>query len=333
MRHVQVALRARSHYRLIGGTNSPEANGMHGVSRYMVRHAQVLAREINARSVVVLADAIEGDDELRQLVRTVNFPTILVSRSREAPPVWSPPLPHCEWITVPDVHMTRTGQVKMALLVSLAKGLVQRGDCVVCLTGIDGSSVIDTAIVLNLGSEPELFSATDAVTLGGDVMPVVFERTLTLATQLGVEGREGRPVGAIFVVGDSDKVLTQSRPLVLNPFRGYPESERNILDAELEDTIKEFAAIDGAFIVTGDGIVLSAGSYLRPQPVDDREPITSGLGARHAAAAGITACTNALAVAVSESTGMVTLFKNGVAMMTLARPVMYDKEQVQRFLQ
>jgi hypothetical protein len=44
MRRVQVALRARSHYRLVG-------------SRYMLRHAQALAREINARSVVVLADA------------------------------------------------------------------------------------------------------------------------------------------------------------------------------------------------------------------------------------------------------------------------------------
>jgi len=291
---------------------------MNAVSLHMVRHAQALARELDARSVVVLADAIEGDDELRQLVRSVNFPTILVSRSRDAPPVWSPPLTHCEWVTVPDVHMTRTGQVKMALLVSLAKGLVQRGDRVVCLTGIDGSSVIDTVIVLNLGSEPELFSATDVVTLGGDVMPVVFERTLTLATQLGVEGREGRPVGAIFVVGDSAKVVAQSRQLVLNPFHGYPESERNILDPEVEDTIKEFAAIDGAFIVRGDGVVLTAGSQLLPEA--PQPPLPQGLGTRHAAAAAITASTAAVAIVVSQSTGTVTVFNSGQMITDIHKP-------------
>jgi DNA integrity scanning protein DisA with diadenylate cyclase activity len=76
--------------------------------------------------------------------------------------------------------------------------------------------------------------------------------------------------------------------------------------------------------------VVSAGSYLRPATVDDPPPIPSGFGARHAAAAGITACTNALSIVVSESTGMVTLFKNGMAMMALARPIKHDKNEVQR---
>jgi diadenylate cyclase len=78
-------------------------------------------------------------------------------------------MPHCESIAVPDVHMTRTGQVKVALLVCMANGLLKRGHRVVCLTGIDGSCVIDTCMVLNLGSESELFPAADAVNLGGDV--------------------------------------------------------------------------------------------------------------------------------------------------------------------
>ncbi|KMQ50820.1 hypothetical protein CHISP_2171 [Chitinispirillum alkaliphilum] len=104
------------------------------------------------------------------------------------------------------------------------------------------------------------------------------------------------------------------------------------MDPGLIETIKEFASIDGAFIVTGDGIVLSAGSYLRPQlSARELELLPGGFGARHAAAAGITACTNSLAITISESTGMVTLFKGGVMMMSLSKPVVRDKEAVQRY--
>jgi diadenylate cyclase len=86
--------------------------------------------------------------------------------------------------------------------------------------------------------------------------PAVFERTLNIASQLAAEGREGRHVGAIFDLGDSDAVVAQSRLLVLNPFHGHPESEHNILDPAVEDSVKEFAAINGAFMVCGDGVVL-----------------------------------------------------------------------------
>jgi DNA integrity scanning protein DisA with diadenylate cyclase activity len=146
----------------------------------------------------------------------------------------------------------------------------------------------------------------------------VFERTLTLAAQLAVEGREGRPVGALFVLGDSAAVLAQSRSLILNPFHGHPEQERNILDPRLEETIKEFAALDGAFIVRGDGVVLTAGTQLLSIGPPIRLP--GGLGTRHAAAAGITASTGAVAVCISQSTGTVSVFKSGRLVADIHRP-------------
>jgi diadenylate cyclase len=47
--------------------------------------------------------------------------------------------------------------------------------------------------------------------------------------------------------------------------------------------------------------------------------LTSGLGARHAAAAALTAITSALAVVVSQSTGTMSLFKAGGLVMALER--------------
>ena len=70
-------------------------------------------------------------------------------------------------------------------------------------------------------------------------------------------------------------MLSQSHQLVINPFHGYPEAERNVLDPRLEETIKEFSAIDGAFIIRGDGVILSAGRYLAPQGKLD-EPLPAG---------------------------------------------------------
>ena len=174
-------------------------------------------------------------------------------------------------------------------------------------------------MVLDMGTEIELFSASTADPLPGDVTPTVFERVLTLAGELGVEGREGRPVGTLFVVGDSDQVLAQSHQLVINPFHGYPESERNILDPRLEETIKEFSAIDGAFIVRGDGVVLAAGRYLAPRSkLDERLP--QGLGTRHEAAASITAMTQAIALCISQSTGTVSIFKEGRLITDIQKP-------------
>ena len=220
---------------------------------------------------------------------------------------------------VPDVHMTRIGQVKMALLSCLAKGALQAGDRVVCLTGIDGSSTIDTLIVLDLGTEPELFAMSGGFALGGDIRFDVFERVVSLATQLAVEGREGRPVGVIIVLGDSENVQAQSRNLVLNPFRGYPEAERNILDPALEETIKEFSALDGAFIIRGDGVVVTAGAHLIPKV--QSAPLPKGLGTRHAAAAAITVSTHAVAIVVSQSTGTMSVFKNGQMVTDVHKPI------------
>jgi DNA integrity scanning protein DisA with diadenylate cyclase activity len=209
--------------------------------------------------------------------------------------------------------------VKVATLVAAAESLVRAGDRILCLTGVDRTGSLDTIMVLDMGTEIEMFSAGTADPLPPDVSPAVFERVLNIASELGVEGREGRPVGAIFVVGDCERVLAQSHQLVFNPFHGYPEEQRNILDPRLEETIKEFAAIDGAYIIRGDGVVLCAARYLAPRGKLE-EPLAQGLGARHEAGATITVTTDAIAVCVSQSTGTVSIYKKGRLILDIQKP-------------
>jgi diadenylate cyclase len=288
------------------------------LTRSLVRHAHAIAREVGARVVLLYADVVEDDQDLADLIQDVDFRVILVSRRAgfQAPGGWGE---LCAIVRVPDITMTRAGQIKVATLVAAAEGLLRMGDRIVCLTGIDRSGTIDMIIVLDLGTEIEMFADTAADPLPSDVVPAVFERLLTLASELGLEGREGRTVGTLFVVGDSDSVLAQSHQLVINPFHGYPENERNVLDPRLEETIKEFSAIDGAFVIRGDGVVLNAGRYLAPRGKLE-EPLPHGLGTRHEAAASITVSTDSVAFCVSQSTGTISIYKKGRLITDIQKP-------------
>ena len=109
--------------------------------------------------------------------------------------------------------------------------------------------------------------------------------------------------------GDHSNVVTYIRQMIANPFAGLKEADRNILDPNLEETIKEFAKIDGAFIIRDDGTLISAGTYLAGLP--NSEELQPGLGARHTSAQGISAVTSAIAIAISESTRKISVYYTG----------------------
>ena len=87
----------------------------------------------------------------------------------------------------------------------------------------------------------------------------------------------------------------------MNPFHGYPEEDRNILDPNLRETIREFSAIDGAFVIRDDGVVMAAGRHLNAALEEGELP--RGLGSRHVAGAGITAVTDAWPLPSRNRTG------------------------------
>jgi len=141
-------------------------------------------------------------------------------------------------------------------------------------------------------------------TIGPNVLLEVVE----LAIEIAREGREGRKVGTIFIVGDADNVKKHSRPLILDPLSRHPTKLKHLTDANLRETVKELSQLDGGFIVDNKGRVLSAARYFDASSAGIE--IHLGLGARHMAAASITKRTNAIAVVVSENS-IVRIFCNG----------------------
>jgi len=290
--------------------------------------AMNLAKDFKAGAIIVFADAVKDNDFLEQfgdrhkiIIVTNNKTRFDVAKDKRVLGI----------VQAPPIPVSRTGQLKIGILLALSRGFLDRNDKVVCVSGGAHSSIFDTVVCVDIPLEYEFFFLTSHNLLPPDVKPEVFERVIGLAGEIAVEGREGKAVGTIFVLGDTNSVNANVRQLIINPFRGYSEAERNILDPGLVETIKEFSSIDGAFIITGDGVILSAGSYLRPQATEMYDTLPGGFGARHAAAAGITACTQALAITISESTGMVNVFKNGAIMLSLSKPVVREKDTVKNF--
>ncbi|HKH10833.1 MAG TPA: diadenylate cyclase [Rubrobacter sp.] len=136
----------------------------------------------------------------------------------------------------------------------------------------------------------------------------VLKQVVSLAVEIAREGREGRKIGTLFVVGDSGEVMRRSKPMILDPLQGHPDEDKYVEDPNARETIKELAQLDGAFVVSNAGVVLSAARYI--DAASDSLDLPLGLGSRHMAGASISQQTGAVAVVVSESS-MVRMFDDG----------------------
>lgn len=275
------------------------------VNRTILRQASRIARGTQCQSLFVFGDTCATPFDFSRLFPGLR--TVLVTRA--APDGGGFGGAFADVIQVKSYSTRRLAQIRPAMLVALSRGSIEFADRVCCVGGIAGSNQFDTIVVVEVEREFQTLLGGQADLLPGDVKPEVLERVLAVATELSVEGREGKPVGCLFVVGDTARVEKCVKPLVLNPFYGYKDEDRNILSPFMDETIKEFSSIDGAFVIRGDGVVVSAGSLI--QATDVEHPLPSGLGSRHAAAAAISVATDCVAIVVSSSSGAITLFRRG----------------------
>jgi DNA integrity scanning protein DisA with diadenylate cyclase activity len=220
-------------------------------------------------------------------------------------------------------------RMSLALLEAVASERLRSGAHVVALyNGIEGEQdrpePIDSLSVIHLGEHLERLSAQDLRKLDTQVPLETLRAVVDLATEIGREGREGKPVGTMFVVGDTRKVMDMCRPINFNPFRGYSRAERDIRDRKVREQIKDIAQLEGALIIGRDGVAVAACMYL--DVLAEGITLSKGLGSRHWAAAAISRKTNAIAVVVSQSSGTVRLFQNGEVVLhiePLARPMIW----------
>ena len=283
---------------------SPAANGL-------LRSARRLATDTDASAVVMLAelpyDFIEIRKTLRRLRLVVATDKPDVQRAATADEIALVPLLH--------EPQTRQTQLSQALLEAIADELLDSGDTIIALYSGYERDRLDSLSIISLSEHLARLTARDLQRLETQVPLEVLRSVVDLAVEIGREGREGKPVGTMFVVGNHRKVVAMSHEAVHDSFRGYNKAERAIRNPRVRESIKEISQLDGAFIIGSDGVVQGSGRIL-DAPAKGLA-LSKGLGARHWAAAAISKATQAIAIAVSESTGTVRIFQDGIVVLRI----------------
>lgn len=206
-------------------------------------------------------------------------------------------------------------RLTQALLEAVADDILAPGALVVALySGFEAES-IDSISIINLGEHLDRLSGRDLRQLETCVPLDTLKIVVDLAVEIGRDGREGHPIGTMFVVGDSRKVIPHTHPVGFDPVKGYNRKDRNLDDARVREGIKEIAQLDGAIIVSAENFVEATCRYVDSPATTIT--LSKGLGARHWAAAAISRETRAVAVTVSQSNGTVRIFQNGEVMLRI----------------
>lgn len=215
-----------------------------------------------------------------------------------------------QFVSLPLDFASTSGRIRFGIEGAIDNGLIEEGAQVVCLAQSFAENELDT--IMRVRADEFTYSGVYDLFVNSradaDVVRDVFE----VAIQLGKKGQKGKRVGALFVVGDAGKVMNKSRPLSYNPFE---KSHVYVGDPIVNVMLKEFSRLDGAFVISDGGKIVSAYRYL--EPAAEGVDIPKGLGARHMAAGAITRDTNSIAIVLSESDGMVRAFKAGEIVLEL----------------
>lgn len=283
---------------------------------HLLASADQLAKNVKADLILILADgainrrALESLSQEAQILLVTSNPRFLLDT--ESLGIW-----RIHYDLRPD-DTSHFERVRMGIVLGMEGGYIKRGSRLVCLFGLYEGQSVDSLIVVDTSKGFEGYHPDSIAELASDLPIEVVKSLLDIAVDIGQEGREGDPVGTLFVLGDAERVMRHSRPMTFDPFRGYSEREKNITNPDIREGIKEVALMDGAFIIQDNGVVLSAGRYIASDVKGVIVP--KGLGARHVAAASITKQLKAIALAVSESTGSVRAFRNGQIVMRIDPP-------------
>jgi hypothetical protein len=284
-------------------------------SRCLATAAFDVARSLRIGRLLVQVDELEDVQLIEELRGEQRI--IWLTRSDDLPAKLAP---EDAVVRLPETSLARISQMKIGLLLAVLNGHIDHNRSVLYLAGTAGSERLDTLLIANPSRDFPWFGKRQIEKTQGLVRTRELARLVEIALRLAAEGREGSPIGTIFVLGDADELAAYLRQLVLNPCKGHRRGIRSIHDPAFFETIREFAALDGAFLVSKEGVIETAGTYLAV-PGERKTKLAAGLGARHAAAALITSKTAAISVVVSASSGIVTVFHTGKAILELERPL------------
>jgi diadenylate cyclase len=264
-----------------------------------------LYRESEADALLVMLDGPVQWEDLKEKSEHAKF--VFAANNDEE-------LTACTEAGFPAIKLEMTEmpvleKLTQVLLTAVAQEVIPSAADVVALYSGFEVDQIDSISFISLDEHLGRLTSRDLKQLSTIVPLQTLQTVVDLAIEIGREGREGKRVGTMFVVGDTRKVLQHCHPAGFDPVKGYPRSDRDLSDPKVREAIKEVAVLDGAFVVSSDGIVEKAAQLL--DAAAEGVVMSAGLGARHWAGAAISKNTSGVAIVVSQSSGTVRIFQGG----------------------
>src|SRR5262245_3927742 len=171
----------------------------------LLQSARQLLETLPADAVLLLTETNLDWDEVRE---HLNDYRLLVAAQD---PELTAQIKEYPGLTVLDIDPGPTPtqeRMSLALLEAVQSEQLHSGAHVVVLyngieVGAESPPYIDSLSLLHLGEHLERLSAKELRNLDTQVPLETLRAVVDLATEIGQEGREGYPVGTLFVVGDT----------------------------------------------------------------------------------------------------------------------------------
>ncbi len=279
---------------------------MAGVEESIGHAATKIANDINANAIISI-ERVENQN-FEQIPYHIDVKVTIFKQVRKG--VYK----KVEYETkIRKVESGSVSPIKELLMEGITKKYIEKGDRVVCVQ--DESLGTGYKGLLFIFDVDKIFFDISTHNLAENIGSDVVESVINIALEISKEGREGKRVGTAFIIGNRADINKYVRQMIINPFTGYSDQARKITDPLMRETIKSFAQLDGAFVIDNNGAIMTAGAYI---DIEAKEvDLPPGFGTRHRVCAAITKETDAIAIAVSESGGIVRVFKGGKIIMKL----------------
>ena len=200
----------------------------HRETRELVASAFGVARSLGIRTLVVQADEI-GDMRLVKKLRD-DERVIWIARDPKQIPVSDPSKDVV--LVMPDAALNRLSQLNLALFLAALNRHFGVDERVLGLSGVTGSQRLDTLVIAKPARDyPWLQHHKSEM-----AMTRHLARLLEIALRFAREGREGSPIGTIFVLGDGRELSPYLRQFILNPLEGHLRAARSIVDPRFQTT-------------------------------------------------------------------------------------------------
>jgi hypothetical protein len=173
-------------------------NSKFKANELFLRNSVEIAREAQCTSVMLFADIAVDTIDVEEIFGDIRL--IRVAQTNPEPD----PVFHDSYIEL-QIKIgppNWTHGFRGAILFGITREIIACDEKICCIGCNSMPEVLDTLFVIDVQKEFRPIFTSNAKLLQCEIKPEVLERTLSIASEIAIEGREGKPVGCLFVVGD-----------------------------------------------------------------------------------------------------------------------------------